>query len=286
MKNRRWGFTLIELLVVVAIIALLIAILLPSLGKARDRAKTTVCASNLRSWGQILIVYQNLYDGYMLPARMFSGSATNWGWYGASLIGPSMGFNITSSSSSSSNISPTWVAAKIQSMLNCPANIHPAAAAWQGGYTYNQLLGYGTQTEAGYLSNQPLTWQGTSTNYPNGWMPVKKDTLPNTLLVMLDVRNNTSTASNSDNCFSKLGGSTTTSGQLLPPNGADNTINMDQAGTPHVGNKKSNMLFVDCQVICDDPNKMWPDETNSGGRKDWIVDRMIQPTSSNAGFPY
>ena len=56
---RRGAFTLIELLVVTAIIALLLAVLLPSLSRARESAKRTVCASNLRGLMQAVHLYAN-----------------------------------------------------------------------------------------------------------------------------------------------------------------------------------------------------------------------------------
>ncbi len=55
--KRKHGFTLIELLVVVAIIAVLIAILLPSLAMAREHARTAVCASNLHQLGVGVQIY-------------------------------------------------------------------------------------------------------------------------------------------------------------------------------------------------------------------------------------
>src|SRR3954463_15779009 len=66
-NNQRHGFTLVELLVVIGIIAVLIGVLLPVLGRAREQANQTACMSNLRQVGLVFLMYVN-DNKFSLPA--------------------------------------------------------------------------------------------------------------------------------------------------------------------------------------------------------------------------
>jgi prepilin-type N-terminal cleavage/methylation domain-containing protein/prepilin-type processing-associated H-X9-DG protein len=68
MRHHR-AFSLLELTVVIAIIAILIGILIPTIAGIRRQSKSVACQANLRSIGQLLVIYQNENRGWIYPVQ-------------------------------------------------------------------------------------------------------------------------------------------------------------------------------------------------------------------------
>ena len=69
------AFSLIELLVAIAIAVLLLAVLLPALGAARETARQVMCAGNLRQWGIAMNLYMSEFDSYLPFDRHLVGTS-------------------------------------------------------------------------------------------------------------------------------------------------------------------------------------------------------------------
>ncbi len=85
--RRAKGFTLIELLMVIAIVALLMAILVPTLQRVRNQARAVVCQSNLKQWGTLWATSVSDNDGYFpscgpddRPPEDWRDPPWGWGW--------------------------------------------------------------------------------------------------------------------------------------------------------------------------------------------------------------
>lgn len=84
----RKGFTLIELLVVISIIAVLMAILLPCLGRVKEQARRAICQNNLHQGDAAVFMYAGDFDGYLPEGNVVDKSAPgyNKSWDSADLL--------------------------------------------------------------------------------------------------------------------------------------------------------------------------------------------------------
>ena len=156
-QRRRTAFTLIELLVVIAIIAILAAILFPVFATAREKARQTGCASNLKQLGIAMLQYSQDYDE-LLPCGTLGVSSTRdgrgMGWAGQA-----------------------YPYIKTPGVLLCPDDTHPASQP-----TWGEL-------PISYAENENIVFQYS---YANGWpveqeIPTTKLTAPSVTVLACEV---------------------------------------------------------------------------------------------------
>jgi prepilin-type processing-associated H-X9-DG protein/prepilin-type N-terminal cleavage/methylation domain-containing protein len=153
------GFTLVELLAVIGIIALLIAMLLPALNKARQAAVFVQCASNLRQVGQAYTMYANENKGH-LPNIDEKGDpyGTPLDWqtnrYFTQVMAPYVGLKdqYVARAGGPKEFCVTY--------LNCPAPGDPSIEYMAYGVNYDIVIRYGRPYDKGSmkLDQIPQNW--------------------------------------------------------------------------------------------------------------------------------
>jgi len=170
------GFTLVELLVVIGIIALLISILLPALGKAREQAKMIQCSSNMRQVMTGFVLYASTNNGWM-PAQRVPGSYEWSRTILAALIGeaqmpkPAQTINTTKCT-----------------YFSCPNDDYPRSAAFSAWPIRSYATTGGKFTLSSTTSpaykgyNYPYPWDTAIAN--PAWPPQKLSKIPTRLFIL------------------------------------------------------------------------------------------------------
>ena len=187
----RQGFTLIELLVVIAIIAILAAMLLPALSKAKERALRVNCASNLRQIGIGLFSYASDESDKLPPNRVNATSGSVWYPYE---VGRKSG---TSWSSGPHNLGSLWITKNIPDgkVFYCPSS-----RRFPGNFRYDTYA---------QNDNWPFGQPTSDPAYNNGIIRAGYSYFPQSLTKEVDSRGNVLYAKMNQTSVSTPGGNVT-----------------------------------------------------------------------------
>jgi len=147
--RRQCAFTLIELLVVIAIIALLMAILLPSLNRAKESARTVVCASNLRQLGTTFHLYAADNQGSIPRYEYGAGTyrillSDQWyRFYYPLLIPERICQRDSNGDPIEASYDAPYLVAKELKIFDCPTTKKEVYYAWVAGGTHPKNCDYG-----------------------------------------------------------------------------------------------------------------------------------------------